>query len=84
VLANHPRLVRVLEAVENGVFSPREPGLFGPLVRNLAEHDPYLVLADYDSSAECQGRVAARFTALSAGEAYAERPGRQPARCPST
>jgi starch phosphorylase len=35
VLANHPRLVRVLEAVENGVFSPREPGLFGPLVRNI-------------------------------------------------
>jgi len=62
VLSHHPRLVKVLEAVNNGVFSPHEPGLFGPLVRNLAESDPYLVLADYDSYAACQAQVAARWS----------------------
>jgi glucan phosphorylase len=42
-------------------ISPKEPGLFGPLVRNLAESDPYLVLADYDSHVNAQGRVAAHW-----------------------
>jgi starch phosphorylase len=61
VLAHHPRLVKVLEAIDGATFSPKEPGLFGPLVRNLADNDPYLVLADYDAYAEAQGRVAAHW-----------------------
>lgn len=61
VLDGNPRLVHVLEEVANSAFSPKEPGLFGPLVRNLAESDPYLVLADYDSYVSAQSRVAAHW-----------------------
>jgi starch phosphorylase len=40
-------------------ISRKEPGLFGPLVRTLAESDPYPVLADCDRHVNAQGRVAA-------------------------
>ena len=61
----HPRdivesdreLADVLELIESGHFAPAEPGLFGPLVRDLVEHDPFLVLADFRAYVECQGRV---------------------------
>ncbi|MEW6432641.1 MAG: glycogen/starch/alpha-glucan phosphorylase [Myxococcota bacterium] len=61
VLESNPRLTHTLEAIADGEFSPKEPELFGPLVRNLAESDPYLVLADFDSYADAQARVAAHW-----------------------
>jgi starch phosphorylase len=36
-----------------------EGGLFQPLVANLLESDPFLVLADYQAYLDCQDRVAA-------------------------
>ena len=38
-------------------FSRGNTEQFRPLVDNLLEHDPYMVLADYASYAECQRRV---------------------------
>lgn len=58
VLAQSPRLVQVLESLARGDFSPDEPDLFVPLVRNLAHSDPFLVLADFEDYARAQDEVA--------------------------
>ncbi|HEX7670679.1 MAG TPA: glycogen/starch/alpha-glucan phosphorylase, partial [Polyangiaceae bacterium] len=52
-----PELFDVLGLIESGHFAPAEPGIFGPLVRALVEHDPFLVLADFRAYVECQERV---------------------------
>ncbi len=57
IVESDPELADVLQLVGSGHFAPEEPGLFGPLVRDLVEHDPFLVLADFRSYVECQGRV---------------------------
>jgi starch phosphorylase len=43
------------------LFSHGDPGLFQPLVDNLLNHDPYMVLADYSSYAACQRQVDAAY-----------------------
>jgi starch phosphorylase len=58
-----PALRRSLEAIQEGVFSEGDRNLFQPLLENLIRVDPYLVLADFASYAECQ---------RSAREAYAD------------
>ncbi len=50
-------LRRVVDLVGSGFFSPEMPHLYGPLLDNLLKHDPYLVLADFDSYIECQAKV---------------------------
>lgn len=50
------RLQRVLTAIKDNVLSPREPGLFEPLLDSLLRAgDPYMILADYESYADAQG-----------------------------
>jgi len=44
-----------------GFFSPEQPHLFHPLIDHLLTSDPYLVLADFASYAECHDRVAQAF-----------------------
>ncbi|MBL8923924.1 MAG: glycogen/starch/alpha-glucan phosphorylase, partial [Myxococcaceae bacterium] len=53
------RFRRVLEAIADDTFAPGQHGLFSPLVRSLADHDPFLVLADLAAYIDCQERVAA-------------------------
>jgi len=55
LVAADPELQRALAAMSDGTFGP--PGLFDPLVRSIAEHDPFLVVADLASYAEAQERV---------------------------
>ncbi|MFH0980830.1 MAG: glycogen/starch/alpha-glucan phosphorylase [Planctomycetota bacterium] len=51
-----------LELMADNVFSPREPGLFKPLLdRLLREGDPYMVLADYAAYVQCQERVSRTY-----------------------
>jgi starch phosphorylase len=50
-------LQRVLEAIGGGEFSPTDRDLFRPIVESLVQHDEYMLLADYASYIECQGRV---------------------------
>jgi starch phosphorylase len=57
----NPELAAVLESIGNGTFSRGDTEVFRPLVDNLRFDDPFLVLADYASFIECQGRVSAAW-----------------------
>jgi starch phosphorylase len=50
-------LAEVIELIKNGVFSPGDRHLFDPIVHDLMERDPFLVLADFRSYVDCQRRV---------------------------
>jgi len=56
-LDRDPELARVVQLVSEGAFSPGDRGLFAPLVHDLLERDPFLVLADFRAYADCQQRV---------------------------
>jgi starch phosphorylase len=51
----------VLDLIASGFFEPDHPEIFRPLIQSLLDHDPYLLLADYQSYADCQARVSAAF-----------------------
>jgi starch phosphorylase len=57
ILSANEELRAVLELIATGGFSRGDRDLFAPLVRNLVEHDPYLVLADYADYVAAQERV---------------------------
>jgi starch phosphorylase len=50
-------LQEIFNCLRGGTFSNGDTGLFSPLLENLIGHDPYLVLADFQSYLECQERV---------------------------
>ena len=52
-------LREVLDLLASGALADGDPDLFRPIVENLLEADPFLVLADYQAYVECQGRVSA-------------------------
>jgi len=52
-----PELREVIDLIRDGFFSRGNSELFRDLVNNLLHHDPYMVLADYQSYAQCQQRV---------------------------
>jgi glycogen phosphorylase len=53
-----PELKRVIDQIASGVFTPEEPRLFAPIVDALLRNgDYYLVMADYRSYMDTQGRV---------------------------
>jgi starch phosphorylase len=51
----------VLDLIASGFFEPDHPEIFRPLIQSLLDHDPYLLLADFQSYADCQARVSAAF-----------------------
>lgn len=52
----------VVDWVGSNYFTPDEPhGVLQPLHNDLVNHDPFLVLADYQSYSDCQARVNAAF-----------------------
>jgi starch phosphorylase len=55
------RLATAIDAVASGMFSRGDTNLFRPLVDNLLEADPFLVLADFSAYADCQVRVDEAF-----------------------
>jgi len=62
VAAADGELVRALEMIADGVFSPAEPGRFRPIVESLLDHgDYFLTLADYRSFVDCQDEVACAY-----------------------
>jgi starch phosphorylase len=55
-------LKRVLDMIGGGAFSPREPGLFAPIVHSLLDGgDRYFVLADYAAYVAAQDRAARAY-----------------------
>jgi starch phosphorylase len=51
------RIREVLDFVASGAFANGDRRLFAPLVDNLRESDPFLVLADFQSYLDAQARV---------------------------
>ncbi len=46
-----------IDAIAHGKFAPTEPQLFQPLIDNLLNQDPYMLLADYQSYLDCQDAI---------------------------
>lgn len=53
----NPFLREVIDALSSGQFSHGDKSLFRPLLDQLLNNDPYLLLADYQSYIDCQDRV---------------------------
>jgi starch phosphorylase len=53
----NPELKQAIDQIAGGAFSPGNPNLFKPIVDNLLERDPYLLLADFAAYSDCQHRV---------------------------
>jgi starch phosphorylase len=53
----NPRLREVLDFISSGALAGGDLNLFRPLVENLLWHDPFLVLADFQSYVDCQAQV---------------------------
>ena len=60
-IAQSRRLAEALEQIENGVFSPDDPGRYRELVADLRGADWFMVAADFDSYYETQRRGSRRF-----------------------
>ena len=54
-------LREVIDLIASGFFSRGDASLFKPLVDNLLYHDPYFLLADFDSYVACQDDVASVY-----------------------
>jgi len=56
-LQANDELREVFTVLRQGFFSRGDSELFRPLLDALLQHDPYFVLADFASYAECQDRI---------------------------
>jgi len=61
IYESNDELRSVLDLLSDGFFSRGDGALFQPLLENLLRYDPYLVLADFQSYVECQGRVSQAY-----------------------
>jgi len=58
---SNQRLREAIDQIRSGQFSRGDGELFRPLVDNLLGHDPFLLLADYQSYIDCQDRVSSAY-----------------------
>ena len=58
---SNAHLREAIDQIGSGYFSRGDAGLFRPLVSNLLEHDPFLLLADYQSYIDCQDQVSSAY-----------------------
>ncbi|TQF79152.1 glycogen/starch/alpha-glucan phosphorylase [Elioraea sp. Yellowstone] len=56
-IAASPRLAAVLEALEQGAYSPDDPGRYRDLVASLRGPDPFMVAADFEAYWAAQRRA---------------------------
>jgi len=56
-LHENPLLQEVFNCIRGGMFSRGDGGMFNALLENLIGHDPFMVLADFQSYLECQEQV---------------------------
>ena len=57
IYEQNPALREVLDFIASGALAAGDKSLFSPLVDNLRWHDPFLVLADYQSYIDCQAQI---------------------------
>ncbi|MEB3255565.1 MAG: glycogen/starch/alpha-glucan phosphorylase, partial [Synechococcaceae cyanobacterium] len=57
IFHQNPQLQAILEVLNSGLFSHGDHALFRPLVDDLLNHDPYLLLKDFQSYLACQEAV---------------------------
>ncbi len=57
VYESNAEIHEVINLVRDGYFSRGNTEQFKPLVENLINHDPYMVLADYQAYADCHQEV---------------------------
>ena len=60
-IEHNPALRAVLDAINGGAFSPGQPDRYRGLVQSLQQHDPYLLMADFDDYVRTQAQVDAAF-----------------------
>ncbi|MCC7326428.1 MAG: glycogen/starch/alpha-glucan phosphorylase, partial [Burkholderiales bacterium] len=60
-IAASPVLASVVDALANGSFSPDDPTRFAATADALRQRDYFMVNADFDSYAQAQQRVDARW-----------------------
>jgi len=58
---SNPNLREAIDQIRSGHFSRGDGELFRPLVDNLLDHDPFLLLADYQSYIDCQDQVSSAY-----------------------
>lgn len=58
---SNQHLRQALDQISSGRFSHGHTELFRPLVDNLLDHDPFLLLADYQSYIDCQDQVSSAY-----------------------
>ncbi|MDX3905647.1 MAG: glycogen/starch/alpha-glucan phosphorylase [Pigmentiphaga sp.] len=58
---SHSELRICLDLIQSGFFSRGDAALFRPLIDDLLQRDPYLLLADYQSYIECQDLVSEAY-----------------------
>ncbi len=61
IIAASPKLAEVLDSIASGVFSPDDTGRYAGFVDILANHDHFLVTADFDAYYEAQRKVDAHW-----------------------
>jgi glycogen phosphorylase len=59
--STNPALKAVIDSLVTGYFSPRDPGLFHPIVDSLLHQDEYMLLADFQSYLDCQEQVSQAY-----------------------
>lgn len=52
-----PVLKEIYYLIANNFFEPRQPGIFQPLIQATAQHDQFMVCADFESYCQAQARV---------------------------
>jgi glycogen phosphorylase len=53
------RAISVIDFIASGALGHGDAELFRPIVENLLDHDPFLLLADYQAYIDAQDRVSA-------------------------
>ncbi len=61
IIAASPKLAEVLDSIASGVFSPDDTGRYAGFVDILANHDHFLVTADFDAYYAAQRKVDAHW-----------------------
>jgi starch phosphorylase len=57
VYEENQELRSAIDLINSGLFAHGDNALFRPLTDNLLQHDPFMVLADYESYLSCQTEV---------------------------